>query len=226
MGFDPEQIRQTDKASQYFDGFMRTLQHTDEETGAFYHVVTSLSNVAKANYVALRRSFDDDDQIVMAWACRNLLEIAIFAKYILMSKENAKDFAEARLIDGLEIVKSLKKLELFQNPILDPSSFEPLIDNFTQQIIKEGITRTRFLGTSELAGQVGMQETYETMNKVCSKFVHPTSWSILTSDIGSARFPEARDLLFLCGAEYFAMVHAEIIPHIKKWGLHHAPTEP
>jgi Family of unknown function (DUF5677) len=223
MGFDPAHVRQTDEAFQYFVGFMRALRPIDEETGAFYHIVTALSDVARSNYLDLRRALDGDDQIVMAWACRNLLEVAIFAKYVIMSKENAKEFADARLIDGLDIANSLKKLELFQNQTLTVSSFELLIDAFTQQLTMEGVSRTSFLGTRELARKVGMQDIYETMNKVCSKFVHPTAWSILTSDIGSKRFPDARDLLFLCGAEYFSAVHAEIIPHVKKWGLHHAP---
>ena len=103
------------------------------------------------------------------------------------------------------------------------STLDAVIDSFTRQMSDEGITRTKFLAIRDLAEQVGMLEVYDTMNKVCSKFVHPTAWSLLTADIGSARFPEARDILYGCGAEYFMTVFAEIAPHIRKWGLHHKP---
>lgn len=47
----------------------------------------------------------------MAWACRNLLEIAIFSRFVLISPEKAKQFTDDRLIDGPEIAKGLRKLE-------------------------------------------------------------------------------------------------------------------
>ena len=87
----------------------------------------------------------------------------------------------------------------------------------------EGITRTRFLNTKDLAGQVGLQDDYETMNQVCSKFVHPTAWSIFIAELGSARFPDARDIFYTCGAKYSATVMTEIMPHIRQWGLRHKP---
>ncbi len=90
-------------------------------------------------------------------------------------------------------------------------------------MLAEGITQTKFLNTGQLAGAVGMKEDYETMNQVCSKFVHPTAWSILTEDIGSERFPDADELFYTCGAQYFATVMAEIMPHIRQWGLRHKP---
>ena len=49
-------------------------------------------------------------QVTLAWACRNLLEIAVFSKYVLLSEKNAMEFAADRLIDALEIGVTLKKL--------------------------------------------------------------------------------------------------------------------
>jgi hypothetical protein len=127
------------------------------------------------------------------------------------------------LIDGLQIGTSLKKLDLHLNPELKVSTLDAVIDKFTEQMSEEGITRTKFLAVRDLAEQVGMLETYDTMNKVCSKFVHPTAWSLLTADIGPARFPEAREIFYACGAEYFITVFAEIAPHIRRWGLRQKP---
>lgn len=66
---------------------------------------------------------------------------------------------------------------------------------------------------------------YNTENKVCAKFVHPTAWSLLTADAGPGRFPDARDLLYGCGAQSFATIFSELKIHIDKWGLHHRPVD-
>lgn len=99
------------------------------------------------------------------------------------------------------------------------STIDAVLDRFQKQLSDEGITRTRYLDLKELATQVGMRETYDIVNKVCSKFVHPTAWSLLTADAGSKRFPEAQYVFYECGAEYFETIIAEIIPHIRQWGL-------
>jgi hypothetical protein len=226
MSIEPELVEKADDAIRRFDTFTRSLSPTDEETGRFYHIVSALSDGAKSNYIALRGAFDRDQQVLMAWSCRNLLELAIFTKFVIGSKKNADEFAEDRLIDGLQIGKSLKDLEAHLNPGLATSEFDVVIEKFATQMKAEGITRSRFHTVKELAGRVGMEEQYNTMNKVCSKFVHPTAWSLLTADTGTARFPDARDIFFVCGAEYFATVFAEIAPHIRRWGLRHKPGQP
>jgi hypothetical protein len=223
MSIEPELMKKTDDAFRHFDAFTRSLCPTDEETGRFYHIFSALSDATKINYGTLRKAVEDNEHTLMAWSCRNLLELAIFTKFALCSRRNADEFAADRLIDGLQIGTSLKKLALHLNPDLTASTFDTLIDRFAKQMSDEGITRTKYLSTRQLAEQVGMLEEYDTMNKLCSKFVHPTAWSLFTADIGSDRFPDARDVFYGCGAQYFATVFAEVTLHIKKWGLRHAP---
>ena len=85
----------------------------------------------------------------------------------------------------------------------------------------EGVTRSKFLRMTDLAKRVGLLSQYENMNKVCSKFVDPTSWNLFTGDDGPTRFPYASELFFLYGAKYLAIVFAEVRPHILKYGLRH-----
>jgi hypothetical protein len=225
MSIEPDLVKTTDDAFRNFDDFTRSLRPTDEETDRFYQIVLALSDATKINYRTLREAFEVDEQTLMAWSCRNLLEIAIFTKFALYSKANADEFVADRLIDASQIGTSLKKLELYLNPKLKVSAFDVMIEKFATQMRDEGITRTKYRTARELAEQVGMLEEYETMNKVCSKFVHPTAWSLFTADLGSLRFPDARDVFYGCGAQYFAMVFAEIAPHVRKWGLRHKPDE-
>jgi hypothetical protein len=224
MPLDLVLMRKTDEALQRFDAFVRSISiPTEEKTGRFYHIFTALSTVSVNNYVSLRNAWDRSDQMMLAWSCRNLLELAIFTKYALMSEANADEFADARLVDGIQIGTRLKQLELYLNPHLASSAFDDVINRFSTQMSAEGVTQTKYLSTGQLAGTVGMKEDYDAMNQVCSKFVHPTAWSILTEDIGAERFPDAHILFYTCGAQYFATVMAEVKPHIRKWGLKHKP---
>ena len=103
------------------------------------------------------------------------------------------------------------------------SAFDAVIDGFDIQMKTEGITRSNHLNMSNLAKQVGLKDEFDAVNQVCSKFVHPTSWSIFTAELGTDRFRDARDIFYTCGAQYFSMAFAEIAPHIRKWGLRHKP---
>lgn len=223
IGIDPGLVKKTDDAFRDFVNFIASLHPIDEETGRFYHTVSALGHATKINYITLRKAFEDDEQTLMAWSCRNLLELVIFTKFVLRSKANAEEFAADRLIDGREIGVYLRKLEIYLNPKLTVSAFDSVIEKFTNQMSDEGITRANYRRAKEVATQVGMLEEYDTVNKVCSKFVHPTAWSLFTADIGSERFPGARNIFYGCGAQYFATIFAEMGPHIRKWGLRHKP---
>jgi Family of unknown function (DUF5677) len=214
-------LRIGDTALRGFEDFMRPLFPSDEESGRFFHVVSVLSDAAMSNYRDLRKAFLGDQQTLAAWSCRNLHEIAIFTKFALSSKENAAEFAADRLIDGHQIGTALKSLELALNPGLTVSALDPVIESFATQMKNEGVTRQKYLSTEKLAQQVGMRAEYETLNRLCSKFVHPTAWSLFTSDVALERFPGACEIFYGNGALHFTSVFATIAPHVRQWGLRH-----
>lgn len=221
MSLDPKIIRESDNSVLEFDSFMKKLWPDDEESERFYHVISVLANAAMENYKSLRSAFEHNDQKMIAWSCRNLLEISIFTKYALLSKANADELAGERLVDGLEIAESLKKLDLQLNQLEGQSHFDRLISTFRQQMLKEDITAKKCVRTEIRAVAVGMVEEYRSINKLASKFVHPTAWSVFTADVGSERFEEASELFFVFGAQYFATVYATIAPHVREFGLKH-----
>jgi hypothetical protein len=151
-----ELLRNGDEALREFEAFMRPLFPLDEESGTFFHVVSVLYEAATLNYRSLRKAYFEDDQTLVAWSCRNLLEIAIFAKFALSSKENAAEFAADRLIDGYQISMALKSLELSLNHGLSVSAFDPAIQTFALQMRQEAVARQSPLSTRDLAQQVGM----------------------------------------------------------------------
>jgi hypothetical protein len=87
----------------------------------------------------------------------------------------------------------------------------------------EGLSQKAHLMTRTWAEAVGMLEEFDIINKVCSMLVHPTVWSVLTEDIGSARFPEAKELFFLYGSTYFSEMFSLLKEHILQYGPKHKP---
>lgn len=235
MNTDLEHFRGIDEMVQAFIGLLREHHPTHEsetEVGRFFHIISSIGYAAVGEYERLRAAARDNAQVMMAWSCRNLLELAIFAKFVIHSESNADEFAEDRLIDGLQIVENVKSLEMLFNPNLAISGFDAGIADFKRMMQNEGITRKKFKRIDDLAKLVDSWEPddssnlsgkYEAMNRICSKFVHPTAWALLTADEASAGFPQAQELFYLCGTEYFATVCAVFMPHIRQYGMRHKP---
>jgi hypothetical protein len=218
-----------DKLSIRFDKMVESLPiPTEPEAGAFYHIVTAISRTAIKNYSLLREALDTDDQEHLAWACRNLLELDVFMKNILTSKQKMAEFASYRFIDGIQVLERLilleKKYQREQHIL--PSGTSQLsarLTEFNRQMNAEGLSQKAHLMTRTWAEPVGMLEEFDIINKVCSKLVHPTVWSVLTEDIGSARFPEAKELFFLYGSTYFSEMFNLLKEHLLQYGPKHKP---
>jgi hypothetical protein len=221
MSPDPEFLSRNDAVLLKLDSLTRSLRPVDGETARLYQVISALSDATKTNYLTLRNALDNGDQTLIAWSCRNLLELSVFTQFVLESKVNTDQFVEDRLIDGHQMAIALKELESYLNPGLTESVIDATLDAFQKQKEKEGITDRGYSNIRVLAAQVGMGKEFETVNKVCSKFVHPTAWSLLTADVAAERFPEGVDLLFASGAKYFVTIYVEILGHVTKWGLRH-----
>jgi hypothetical protein len=223
----PQLIAGVDDSARRFTTLVNSFPlPTDEVTGRFYHITTALSRTALNNYELLRRAFEDDAQDHLAWACRNLLEVAVFMRCILASRAKAEEFASHRWIDGIEVVERLKKLDFLMNPSLTVSAFDALLSDFNQKMAADGVLRSPHLITRDWAKDAGLIQEFDCINKVCSKFVHPTVWSILTEDIGSARFPDARELFYGFGANYLLDIYVRFKEHVEAYGLRHKPLNP
>jgi hypothetical protein len=104
-----------------------------------------------------------------------------------------------------------------------PAGADEIIDKYTKLLAQEQVSRRRPLKVVELARSVDLGDAYDGMNKLCSKLVHPTAWSLFTAEVRSERFPEVSEIFLVYGAQYYAMVLAEFRPHVRQWGLRHKP---
>ena len=232
MDITPELIKDADEVFEKFVAFLASLtpSATDGESGTFYHIVTALSSATQKNYVVLRRAFETEDDAMLAWSCRNLLELFAFTKFALGSKVNALEFAGHRLIDIEEIAKKLKQLELQIDSSLTSSTLDPLLAQVAAQMAAEEVSGSRFLSARDLISRLPKTDElsideFDIVNKLCSKFVHPTVWSLLTSNEAAERFPLAFELFYGLGAKYMLAIYVKVREHIREHGLYHRPTD-
>jgi hypothetical protein len=153
-----------------------------------------------------------------AWACRNLLELNIFTRYILLSETNARRFIGDRLIDGADIFESSK--EWLSN--LKPEAQTPELDETirkTRELMQaEGIDAVAHLRTRALAAEMGMIDDYRYMNRLCSKLVHPTAWSVLAMN-DEGELGQLKLILFNQGVRYGLEMGDAMREHVDRYGL-------
>ena len=206
-----------------FKQFGSSLKPVDKKNGWFFQIVFELMDATVSNYHQLRIGYNDDNNHLLAWACRNLLELAVFTKYVLISEANARRFAEDRLIDGCNIITSLRTLELHINPKSDTKLLDDALVRMQTQMAAEKVIATKYLAVSSLAEIVGMKEEYACMNRVCSKLVHPTAWSILAVNKGDNAFSQFRPIFFHAGAQYLCDHYSAIKDHNAAHGMKPKP---
>jgi hypothetical protein len=171
-------------------------------------LVLSLLMASRRAFAHLRKGWPVESAYT-AWACRNLLELRIFAKYIVLSPENQKRFMYDFLIDSEQTTVMQKRLAGQVSPSLNLEQYDILMQNLASKKAELGFAECNYLKPAKLAKQMGLCEEFEVMNKLCSKLVHPTVQSILSADVDAQ--PE-RDLLFLKGRDYLADLMREITP--------------
>jgi hypothetical protein len=200
-----------------------SLRPVDVENAYFCQIVTELLDATLTNYRQLRQAYVDNNYPLLAWACRNLLELTIFLKYVLISEANARRFGDDRLIDGVEIFTALKELELYYDPAATTVPLDNAIAQMRAQMAAENVTESGHLAVGRLADQVGMEQEFRTMNRVSSKLVHPTAWSILAVNSEANSFPEAREIMLLSGVGYMAQMLIAAREHNNTHGMRPNP---
>jgi hypothetical protein len=241
MSVDPELIKGIDEARACFERQISRIARPEEkESGRFYCVMKTLTGAAISNYDHIRRAYDASDEIMMAWFCRNLLEILIWSRFVLRSRQYAEDFATDGKIDALQVQVLMQKLgRLFRERShskedagqkLNDSSTAcgevtiNLDDSLWEYLKEKGISRRHPLHVRMVAEMVGLKDEYEVVNRLCSKLVHPTAWSLIAAHEGQNRMNRADELFVQLSMQYFMSIFDDgFLPHIRQWGLRHKP---
>ena len=127
---------------------------------------------------AYQRPFDTE---CLAWATRNLLELAVWAKFATASKANAQRLHDDHLVDLSELQRNILSLGTAHNA--KPRDLNTLrchgqwIDLMKDELGLD--PQGKHLNIGSVAKEVGAADVFYSFNGMLSKFVHPTAFSLL-----------------------------------------------
>jgi hypothetical protein len=173
-----------------------------------------LVDAAVREYRHLRIGLQESTSLV-AWACRNLLELNIYTQYVLSSEANARRFSGEQVEDGIEIFDAFQTWAARNDPALVTPEITAVLTSLVERKSKqEAAAPQRPLSIRYLSAETGLADEYANMTRVCAKLIHPSVFPILAgADEGD--LPLLRPVLFRAGAGH----GLEIIQAIGSAGL-------
>ncbi len=197
-----------DKAFKEIEEFGVWLQEKPTQTTWFKNILVCLLSALLREYRGLKVGFNKSTPL-LTWACRNMLELNIHTKYVLLKGSNAKDFVDDMWIDAIEVFSSFRTWITFHNPGSTTPELDQTIANLLAEKAKQGITRTKYLRAQDMAVAVNFSEEYQHMNNVASKLVRPTTFSVLTP-FDQGELGQLKPILFNAAVRFGVEAFADI----------------
>jgi hypothetical protein len=186
----------------------------------FLQIMLGLLTDTSFAYQQLKVGLDKSESL-LAWAARNLLELNIWAQYVTASCEQAERFYQDWVIDGSELFQSPQDWRVEDGEPPDRVTWA-LVESMKKPKTDCGLpAMASYLRVGDVASG-RLEEEFKQMNRVYSKFVHPTAWSILKMQ-HHFNLKTMRRLLFTKGATYGFQVSDTLYTHYKSHALNPPP---
>jgi hypothetical protein len=207
LSTDDRRITTAEENVRILQEWISHLEQFASESNESWLLVSLLKSTLRA-YHHLRNGWKSDSTYT-AWACRNLLELRIFAKYIAASSDNGKRFMSDLVVDGEQKSDALKNLAFSVTPELRSEYDDPHPKILQAMRTKLQFQGSNYLSATSLVKELGLEEDFGFMHKLCSKLVHPTAQSILSIDLEDQH---ERDVHLLYGCNYLSDLVNDLIP--------------
>jgi len=149
----------------------------------------------------LERAYKEKQTSTLAWLTRNLLELSVWIQFCNMSPEHAKRFRDDAVRDLYGFSQAVQSLELSETGAEDfeLKRSQQHLSTFAQSwgIHTLGDDYQKVSGAAE---EVGRGEIFRGLNKMLSKYAHPTAWAV-HSLFSVEADAELRDLFLMDGVE-------------------------
>jgi len=142
-------------------------------------VYPSIAESTATQLDLLGRLFDESIEIT-ANICRTVFEINVVFRYCLLSPQNLENYTAQAATDEISIYKSYKKLA---DADTDPKILRILddyIEQIRQKLHRHGKPlKPDRLSVFQMAKEVGLENEYQTLYGIYSKYVHASAWLVL-----------------------------------------------
>jgi hypothetical protein len=151
------------------------------------------------------RAAERTDPSLLAWRARNLLELSVWSTYFARSRENAWRLYEDAGRDAKNVLDIFEHWGKGTGQPVDWLS--PIADgknDLSRRAAREGIESLdgRYMRVEDAAGECGLKDKFKVMNKMLSKFAHPTAMQILGMADDEKQSLQ-RDMFYALGCCFF-----------------------
>jgi hypothetical protein len=138
---------------------------------------------------ALGGAIQNEDVCRLAWLARNALELRVWAQYVATGPEAAKRFHQDGYVDAVETLKLMDRAfsalpskyhELVHEAI------NPVLPEFDRVLVRDGVglsvselQKMKHLDPAKVAEEIGYGKVFARWNRMLSKMVHPTAYTVL-----------------------------------------------
>jgi hypothetical protein len=169
-------IELAEKAFKEIADFGNWMQTQPTQSPWFFNVLVSLVAALDREYrsvtVGRRKSLS-----LLAWGCRNMLELNIWTKYALQSGAQARSLLDDYIVDSIEMFGAFGSWLKFHGGSTD--GVESTLTGLHAEAARRDVTRFKHLKMREIAEAVNFTEEYTHVNRVTSKLVHSTGFSVM-----------------------------------------------
>jgi len=178
---------------------LREIGLRDTGDGWFRDLLAGLLDATFREYRHLRTGLRESTPLV-AWACRNLLELNIQTQYVLSSEANARRYAGERLAGGIEIFDAFQTWAARNDPALVTPAITAVLNSLVERKAQEeAAAPQRALSVRYLSAEAGLADEYANMSKVCANLIHPSVFPV-SAGADEGQLPLLRPVLFRAGA--------------------------
>ncbi len=112
----------------------------------------------------------------VAWLARNLVELALWCEYCGQSKENARELLLDSARDAYDSIN-------IPDGVVSQASFQEVQQELLNKAETDGFDiKKKYTDVGTVAKNLGMSIRFKYLNKMLSKFAHPTALAILSTD--------------------------------------------
>lgn len=120
----------------------------------------------------------------LAWHTRNLFELNLIVRYVLKSSKNLDLWEGQTAKDEIDFLRGILGV-VSDKESSDAKVIAERIAHVQSLVERHGVqvpTSKEKLGYLDMASSLGLEDEYRALYRLFSKYVHPSSWLVNTSD--------------------------------------------
>jgi hypothetical protein len=134
-----------------------------------------------------RLALDPHDTENAARAVRNCLETNLIGRYVLASNDNVRNWLSLRAQEEIDVLSSLLRVLARDSHSAEHEQLEGRIRDLQTLLAKHDMPKAvRLPRWRHLAIEYHLQDDYDALYGLFSKYVHPSAWLIVKPDDGWA----------------------------------------